>query len=52
VSKSGADAFEDGTIPFLAILSLKFGFEVINGLGIDRIGRHTFHLARSGLCEF
>ncbi len=45
VGKSGESNFEDGTVSFLSITSLKFGFEVINGLGIDRISQHTFQLA-------
>ena len=46
VGKSGESNFEDGTIPFLSILSLGFGFEVINRIGMSRISEHTFHLAK------
>ena len=46
MGKSGESNFEDGTVPFLSIISIKFGFEVINGLGIDRISEHTFQLAK------
>ena len=30
-----SEKFEDGSIPFLSIASLKYGFEMLNNLGID-----------------
>ena len=46
MAKSGESNFEDGTIPFLSISSIRFGLEIVNSLGMDRISRHTFHLAK------
>ena len=46
VAKSGDSNFEDGTIPFLSITSIRFGLEIVNSLGMERISRHTFQLAR------
>lgn len=40
--------FEDGTLPFLDIVALKHGFDVIEGFaqGIELISMHTFDIAR------
>ena len=46
MAKSGESNFEDGTIPFLSISSIRFGLEIVNSLGMERISQHTFHLAR------
>jgi molybdenum cofactor sulfurtransferase len=42
----GCSRFEDGTVPFLSIVSLKEGFKVINDLGIQNISDHTWVLTR------
>ena len=41
--------FEDGTMPFLEILSLRHGFAALNRLGrsMESIQLHTFTLAKS-----
>jgi molybdenum cofactor sulfurtransferase len=46
VGKPGEANFEDGTIPFLSIASLRFGFEAVNRIGMRRIAEHTFRLAK------
>lgn len=38
---STAESFEDGTESFLSILSLKYGFEALNRIGMDNIQKHT-----------
>ncbi|XP_011645423.1 molybdenum cofactor sulfurase 1 [Pogonomyrmex barbatus] len=39
--------FEDGTIPFLSIASLKYGFEILSKLTMDQISKHVFSLAKA-----
>ncbi|XP_026825788.1 molybdenum cofactor sulfurase isoform X2 [Ooceraea biroi] len=39
--------FEDGTVPFLSIVTLQHGFEVLARLTIDKISKHVFSLARA-----
>ena len=41
---------EDGTLPFLGILALRHGFDMLTRLGrsMEDIQLHTFQLARSG----
>ncbi|NWJ04266.1 MOCOS sulfurase, partial [Crypturellus undulatus] len=45
--KSIAERFEDGTVPFLDIIALKHGFDVLERLtgGMENIKQHTFSLA-------
>ncbi|EFN88009.1 molybdenum cofactor sulfurase 1 [Harpegnathos saltator] len=38
--------FEDGTVPFLSIASLRYGFDVLSKLTMDKISQHVFSLAR------
>ncbi|XP_043587723.1 molybdenum cofactor sulfurase 1 [Bombus pyrosoma] len=38
--------FEDGTIPFLSIISLKHGFDILSSITMDKISKHVFSLAR------
>nr|XP_012223051.1 PREDICTED: molybdenum cofactor sulfurase 1 [Linepithema humile]XP_012223052.1 PREDICTED: molybdenum cofactor sulfurase 1 [Linepithema humile] len=38
--------FEDGTVPFLSIASLQYGFEIFSKLTVDQISRHVFSLAK------
>ncbi|XP_029165139.1 molybdenum cofactor sulfurase 1 isoform X2 [Nylanderia fulva] len=38
--------FEDGTVSFLSIVSLKYGFEILSKLTMDKISMHVFSLAR------
>ncbi|KAK3578357.1 hypothetical protein CHS0354_039070 [Potamilus streckersoni] len=42
------DRFEDGTISFLDIISLRYGFDILETLGggIQRISQHTFVIAQ------
>ncbi|KAG5864065.1 hypothetical protein JTB14_012991 [Gonioctena quinquepunctata] len=42
------ERFEDGTLPFLSIVSVKHGFDTIKrvGLNFDTISKHTFSLAQ------
>lgn len=50
ISFSAANRFEDGTIPFLSIISLLAGYETIEqlipGNTLDRISQHCFNLAK------
>ena len=46
VGKPTEAQFEDGTIPFLSVASLKFSFEAIGRLGMHRISEQTFNLAK------
>ena len=46
VGKPSEANFEDGTIPFLSVASVKFGFEAVNRIGMRRISEHTFNLGR------
>ncbi|XP_011875726.1 PREDICTED: molybdenum cofactor sulfurase [Vollenhovia emeryi] len=39
--------FEDGTVPFLSIASLRHGFEILSRLTMEQISRHVFSLART-----
>ncbi|KAL4229526.1 hypothetical protein ACF0H5_012566 [Mactra antiquata] len=43
-----SERFEDGTLPYLDIIALRHGFDVIEKLagGMDNITIHTFHLAQ------
>ncbi|XP_014488950.1 PREDICTED: molybdenum cofactor sulfurase 3 [Dinoponera quadriceps] len=38
--------FEDGTVPFLSIASLRYGFDILSKLTMDKISRHVFSLAK------
>ncbi|XP_050504607.1 molybdenum cofactor sulfurase 3 isoform X2 [Diabrotica virgifera virgifera] len=46
--KKLSERFEDGTLPFLSILALKYGFDTIKRLNLsfDLISEHTFSLAQ------
>ncbi|XP_046392268.1 molybdenum cofactor sulfurase isoform X2 [Ischnura elegans] len=48
VDKPGLERFEDGTIPFLSILSLHYGFEMLTKLvgSMSNVTIHTFNLAK------
>jgi molybdenum cofactor sulfurtransferase len=35
-----AHRLEDGTVPFLSIASLKFGFNILDSLGMENIERY------------
>eukprot|EP01114_Cavostelium_apophysatum_P021663 TRINITY_DN7625_c0_g1_i3.p1 TRINITY_DN7625_c0_g1~~TRINITY_DN7625_c0_g1_i3.p1 ORF type:complete len:869 (+),score=141.41 TRINITY_DN7625_c0_g1_i3:95-2701(+) len=39
-----SERFEDGTLPFLSVVSLTFGFRLFQQLGIENIKRHTHSL--------
>ncbi|XP_012536309.2 molybdenum cofactor sulfurase 3 [Monomorium pharaonis] len=39
--------FEDGTVPFLSIVSLQYGFEILSKLTMDQISKHVFSLAKT-----
>ncbi|GAB1859911.1 Molybdenum cofactor sulfurase [Camponotus japonicus] len=39
--------FEDGTVSFLSIASLQYGFEILSKLTMDQISRHVFSLAQT-----
>ncbi|EGI67561.1 Molybdenum cofactor sulfurase 1 [Acromyrmex echinatior] len=39
--------FEDGTVPFLSIASLQYGFEILSKLTMDQISKHVFSLAKT-----
>lgn len=39
--------FEDGTVPFLSIVSLQYGFDVLSKLTMDKISKHVFNLAKT-----
>ncbi|XP_011156779.2 molybdenum cofactor sulfurase 3 [Solenopsis invicta] len=39
--------FEDGTVPFLSIISLQYGFEILLKLTMDKISKHVFSLAKT-----
>ncbi|KAL0129432.1 hypothetical protein PUN28_001598 [Cardiocondyla obscurior] len=39
--------FEDGTMPFLSIASLQYGFEILSKLTMDQISKHVFSLAKT-----
>ncbi|XP_076761936.1 molybdenum cofactor sulfurase isoform X2 [Xylocopa sonorina] len=38
--------FEDGTVPFLSIISLKHGFDMLSSITMERISKHVFSLAK------
>ncbi|CAL7939179.1 unnamed protein product [Xylocopa violacea] len=38
--------FEDGTIPFLSIVSLKHGFDILSSITMEKISKHVFSLAK------
>ena len=38
--------FEDGTINFLSIACLRYGFDSLESLGIDNINKHVYALTR------
>ncbi|OAD59180.1 Molybdenum cofactor sulfurase 1 [Eufriesea mexicana] len=38
--------FEDGTIPFLSIISLKHGFDILSYITMEKISQHVFLLAK------
>ncbi|XP_033329340.2 molybdenum cofactor sulfurase [Megalopta genalis] len=38
--------FEDGTVPFLSVASLRHGFDELSSLTMPKISRHVFSLAR------
>lgn len=38
--------FEDGTIPFLSIISLKYGFDILSFITMEKISKHVFSLAK------
>lgn len=38
--------FEDGTIPFLSIISLKHGFDILSYITMEKISKHVFLLAK------
>ncbi|XP_033215040.1 molybdenum cofactor sulfurase isoform X2 [Belonocnema kinseyi] len=38
--------FEDGTLPFLSIIALEYGFETISSIPLTEISKHVFSLAR------
>ena len=46
MGKSGESNFEDGTLPYLAITSIRFGLKIVNSIGMEKISRHTFNLAK------
>ncbi|XP_011702725.1 PREDICTED: molybdenum cofactor sulfurase 3 [Wasmannia auropunctata] len=39
--------FEDGTVPFLSIASLQYGFEILTKLTMDQISKHVLSLAKT-----
>ncbi|EGI67560.1 Molybdenum cofactor sulfurase 3 [Acromyrmex echinatior] len=41
------ERFEDGTVPFLSIVSLQYGFEILSKLTMDQISKHVFSLAKT-----
>lgn len=42
----GCSRFEDGTVPYLSIISLKEGLNKLNEIGIENISKHTWCLSR------
>ncbi|XP_032687894.1 molybdenum cofactor sulfurase 1 isoform X2 [Odontomachus brunneus] len=38
--------FEDGTLPYLSIASLRYGFDILSKLTMDKISEHVFSLAK------
>ncbi|CAK9823391.1 Molybdenum cofactor sulfurase [Anthophora retusa] len=37
--------FEDGTVPFLSIISLRHGFDMLSSITMEKISKHVFSLA-------
>ncbi|KOC70306.1 Molybdenum cofactor sulfurase 1 [Habropoda laboriosa] len=37
--------FEDGTVPFLSIISLRHGFDILSSITMEKISKHVFSLA-------
>jgi selenocysteine lyase/cysteine desulfurase len=48
--KDGAEAFEDGTPNFLAATAVPAGLEMLEGVGMARLGCHVAALTRTLLC--
>ena len=44
--RDGPEAFEDGTVSFLAIAAIPDGLRWLEGIGVERIGDHAGRLAR------
>ncbi|XP_043250230.1 molybdenum cofactor sulfurase 1 [Colletes gigas] len=44
--KSLHQRFEDGTVPFLSIISLKYGFDILSSITMKQISKHIFSLAK------
>ncbi|EGG20974.1 molybdenum cofactor sulfurase [Cavenderia fasciculata] len=42
--ENNSQKFEDGTVDYLGIVSLKHGFDILENLGMDNISKHTFSL--------
>ncbi|XP_011301332.1 molybdenum cofactor sulfurase 3 [Fopius arisanus] len=40
------ERFEDGTVPFLSIISLQYGLDIFSRIPLTRISTHVFHLAQ------
>lgn len=38
--------FEDGTVSFLSIISLKYGFDILSFITMEKISKHVFSLAK------
>ncbi|XP_076163683.1 molybdenum cofactor sulfurase isoform X2 [Ptiloglossa arizonensis] len=38
--------FEDGTLPFLSIISLQYGFNILSSMTMKQISKHVFSLAK------
>ncbi|XP_017885614.1 molybdenum cofactor sulfurase 1 [Ceratina calcarata] len=45
--KDLSSRFEDGTLPFLSIVSLKHGFDILSSITMEKISKHVFSLAKS-----
>ncbi|GAM28706.1 hypothetical protein SAMD00019534_118820 [Acytostelium subglobosum LB1] len=43
---SNHQKFEDGTTSFLSIIALKYGFDMLESLGVQNISNHTFSLVQ------
>ena len=46
VFRTGAEAFEDGTVNFLSIGAVSEGLRWLDELGLERVGLHSNHLSR------
>ncbi|XP_076249383.1 molybdenum cofactor sulfurase [Calliopsis andreniformis] len=40
------ERFEDGTVPFLSIMSLRHGFDILSSITMKKISNHVFSLAK------